>query len=338
MQPKISVIVPVYKAEKYLHRCIDSILAQTFTDFELILVNDGSPDNSGAICDGYAAKDNRVRVFHKKNGGVSSARQFGLDQAQGEYIIHADSDDWVEADMFEELHKQAKEKHADMVICDYYVNYSGHQELSKQKPSALDHETVLKELFISLNSSCWNKLVKRACINKYSVKFPKELSFMEDGYFNAAVLKNPIKVSYLPKAFYHYVLGTNENSICDSFNSKGNYSVDAYNYDRMLYEKFTTLLKVTSAYDTAEAFIGYNLVIRAFNGGIFSSKDFKNRCKKFKKCVWKKSNSIYFVSILLISCMGGYSLMYKLHTFLKKAQKSFKSTKRSISHIRMGKD
>ena len=81
--PKISVIVPVYNAEKYLHRCIDSILSQTFTDFELLLINDGSKDSSGAICDEYAAKDNRVRVFHKENGGVSSARNLGLDNANG---------------------------------------------------------------------------------------------------------------------------------------------------------------------------------------------------------------------------------------------------------------
>lgn len=90
---KISVIVPVYNTEKYLHRCIDSILAQTFTDFELLLIDDGSKDNSGAICDEYAAKDSRVRVFHKENGGVSSARNMGLDNAQGEWITFVDSDD-----------------------------------------------------------------------------------------------------------------------------------------------------------------------------------------------------------------------------------------------------
>ena len=101
MQPKISVIVPVYKAEKYLHRCVDSILAQTFTDFELLLINDGSPDNSGVICDEYAQKDNRIRVFHKENGGVSSARNIGLDNAKGEWITFIDSDDYIEQGYFE---------------------------------------------------------------------------------------------------------------------------------------------------------------------------------------------------------------------------------------------
>ena len=107
--PKISVIVPVYKAEAYLHRCVDSLLAQTFQDFEVLLVDDGSPDRSGEICDEYARKDSRVRVFHKENGGVSSARQYGMDHAQGEYTIHADPDDWVEPTMLEELYRKEKD-------------------------------------------------------------------------------------------------------------------------------------------------------------------------------------------------------------------------------------
>ena len=91
----ISIIVPIYKAEQYIYRCVDSILAQSYTDFELLLINDGSPDGCGAICDAYAAKDSRVRVFHKENGGVSSARNLGLDNAQGEWVTFIDSDDYI---------------------------------------------------------------------------------------------------------------------------------------------------------------------------------------------------------------------------------------------------
>lgn len=156
----VSIIVPVYKAEAYLHRCLDSILAQTFTDWELLLVDDGSPDRSGVICDEYAAKDDRIRVFHKENGGVSSARQKGQDEAQGEYTIHADPDDWVEPTMLEELYKKAKADDADMVICDYYMNDGENQTYITQKPTVLDRKTVLGELlFQQLHGSCWNKLV-----------------------------------------------------------------------------------------------------------------------------------------------------------------------------------
>lgn len=144
--PQISIIVPVYKAEAYLHRCVDSILAQTFTDFELLLIDDGSPDKSGEICDEYAQKDSRVRVIHKENGGVSSARQRGLDESVGEYTIHADPDDWVEPGMLDELYNKAKEEDADMVICDFFQNKGHCQEYITQKPIEINRKEVLREL------------------------------------------------------------------------------------------------------------------------------------------------------------------------------------------------
>ena len=211
--PKISVIVPVYKAEAYLHRCVDSLLAQTFTDFEVLLVDDGSPDRSGEICDEYARKDRRVRVFHKENGGVSSARQCGMDHAQGEYTIHADPDDWVDPTMLEELYRKAKEEDADMVICDYFVEERKKTKRIIQKPSALDHNVVLEELFQQLHGSCCNKLVRRACYKEFGVKFPEELSFCEDLLVNTCLLLHKIKVAYLSKAFYHYDQYTNINSL-----------------------------------------------------------------------------------------------------------------------------
>ena len=107
--PKISIIVPVYKVEQYLRRCLDSIVAQTFTDWECILIDDGSPDNSGRICDEYAEKDKRFRVFHQENVGVSAARNKGLDEARGEWIGFVDSDDWIEKEMYEYLYNDAIE-------------------------------------------------------------------------------------------------------------------------------------------------------------------------------------------------------------------------------------
>lgn len=211
--PKISVIVPVYKAEAYLHRCVDSILAQTFQDFEVLLIDDGSPDRSGEICDEYARKDRRVRVFHKENGGVSSARQCGMDNAQGEYTIHADPDDWVEPDMLEELYRKAKEEDADMVICDYYTEEKGRTKYIVQNPSDLNHETVLCELFQQLHGSCWNKLVRRACYKEFEVKFPEELSYCEDLFINTCLLSHSMVVVYLPKAFYHYDQYSNGESL-----------------------------------------------------------------------------------------------------------------------------
>ena len=190
--------MPVYKAEAYLHRCVDSILAQTFTNWELLLIDDGSPDRSGAICDEYASKDARIRVFHKENGGVSSARQKGQDEAQGEYTIHADPDDWVEPTMLEELYKKAKADDADMVICDYYMNDGENQTYITQKPTVLDRKTVLGELlFQQLHGSCWNKLVRRACYSGYGICFPNNMNCWEDLYFNVKLLQYFGK--FLPK-------------------------------------------------------------------------------------------------------------------------------------------
>lgn len=145
-QPKVSIIVPVFNVEQYLHHCIGSIIAQTFTDWELLLIDDGSPDKSGDICDGYAKKDGRIRVVHKENGGVSSARQRGQDEAIGEYTIHVDPDDWVEPTMLEDLYRKAKDDNADMVICDYYTNEESLQKYIKQEPTKLDSIVVLGEL------------------------------------------------------------------------------------------------------------------------------------------------------------------------------------------------
>lgn len=119
MQPIVSVVVPVYNVEKYLCRCIDSILNQTFTDFELILADDGSTDSCGAICDAYAAKDSRVKVIHRKNGGVSAARNTGLDAAEGEYIAFVDSDDYIDRDFLQVLVSAMEEVNADVVVSNY---------------------------------------------------------------------------------------------------------------------------------------------------------------------------------------------------------------------------
>ena len=119
---KISVIVPVYNTEKYLPRCIDSILAQTFTDFELLLIDDGSTDNSGRICGEYALKDKRIKVVHKENGGVSRARNLGIDNAQGEYLSFIDSDDYIRPTMYSELIAIADKYNVDLVSSDIELN------------------------------------------------------------------------------------------------------------------------------------------------------------------------------------------------------------------------
>lgn len=129
--PKISIIVPVYNVEKYLEKCVRSILAQTFTDFELILVDDGSPDSSGAMCDQFAEQDQRVKVIHKENGGLSDARNAGIEIATGEYLGFVDSDDYIADDMYELLYTNIVKEDADLSICGIYDVYEGKEPIVK---------------------------------------------------------------------------------------------------------------------------------------------------------------------------------------------------------------
>lgn len=175
----ISVIVPVYNTELYLHRCIDSILSQTFTDFELLLINDGSTDRSGEICDEYAGKDKRVRVFHKENGGVSSARNIGLDEARGEWIAFVDSDDWVSPKLLEILHGEAEKGKHDLVFCNYAEVYKKQIMVSYHCCYASKKDYICCTIDGVLGGYLWNKLVRKSLFSK-TTKFHTGYDLWED--------------------------------------------------------------------------------------------------------------------------------------------------------------
>lgn len=212
MNPKISVIVPVYKAEKYLHRCVDSILAQTFTDFEVLLIDDGSPDRSGEICDEYAQKDARVRVFHKKNGGVSSARNWGLDNAQGEWIAFVDSDDWVENHMLYSLIKDKLD--ADVIICDFYRHTLDETIIKHLKTDETDTIKRLRYWIQSYTTACCMLIKKELCI-RHNIVFPTKIRFREDFYFTTQIMYFAQYVHKINQPLYHYC-NTNELSATNS--------------------------------------------------------------------------------------------------------------------------
>lgn len=266
--PAISVIVPVYNAEAYLEKCVCSILSQTFRDFELLLINDGSTDASGKLCDAFTQTDARVRAFHKANEGVSATRQFGLERAHGEYTIHADPDDWVEPDMLEALYTKAKAEDADMVICDYYVEFGKKTELKQQQPSTLDSETVLREMFQRLHGSLCNKLVKRACYKDFQICFPPELHYSEDLYAVVSLLRHPMKVAYVPRAFYHYNQTANPNSISRSANKR------TYEWFVTANEKISSLLDETR-FAVEKEKIRANMAFMALRTNYYGSKEYK---------------------------------------------------------------
>ena len=207
--PKISVIVPVYNTEKYLRRCIDSILSQTFTDFELLLIDDGSKDSSGAICDEYAAKDNRVRVFHKENGGVSSARNLGLDNATGEWIAFVDSDDYV-LPSYLATYVEISSENVDLCIVGIIPDYSISSDYKITKTS-FDYRGDVKDAMLLLNDCqmtgvLFNKLLKKSIIEEYKIRLNESFKFKEDEEFLFRYMTNIKTVIATIKETYIYIV------------------------------------------------------------------------------------------------------------------------------------
>lgn len=206
--PEISIILAAYNAEKTINRMLDSIICQTFTDWELIAINDGSSDSTGRILDNYAGKDNRIRVIHKKNGGVAAARQDGIDSAKGEYTIHADADDWIEPDMLMDMFEIAKKNDADIVIADFYTDKNGKSMISKQAPDSLTSDAFLYGLYArGLFGGLCHKLIKKIVYDKSSAFFIPGINYCEDLLVLTQILSRTTpKISYIPKAYYHYVV------------------------------------------------------------------------------------------------------------------------------------
>lgn len=206
MDARISIIVPVYNVEGSLHRCIDSILAQTFTDFELLLIDDGSKDNSGKICDEYVAKDLRVRVFHKENGGVSSARNLGLDNAKGEWVTFVDSDDYVLPYFLETFCTMSKD--GDVCIQGIIPDYSISSEYQVYK-SSFDYIGNVKGALFMLNDcqmvgSLCNKMFRSSIIHDKNLRLKEALKLWEDEEFFLHYLQYAQKVVATTYGYYVY--------------------------------------------------------------------------------------------------------------------------------------
>lgn len=218
----ISVIVPVYNTEKYLHRCIDSVLAQTFPDFELLLIDDGSTDSSGAICDEYAAKDGRVRVFHKENGGVSSARNLGLDNAQGEWITFVDSDDYLESQYLQrfDINNANVDFHCAHIQVEGWDEW---QSIPLKDKIWDDFPKFLTENLRRLNFP-FAKLFRLSIIRRENIRFDVQIRYGEDTLFVYSYLCNANCAQSYSFDLYHYVC-ENSNSL-----SKKHYEWEIYEY------------------------------------------------------------------------------------------------------------
>ena len=211
--PKVSVIVPIYNVEKYLEKCINSLLSQTLEDIQIILVNDGSKDNSGNIAKEYEKNNNdRVIYVEKENGGLSDARNYGLKYATGDFIAFLDSDDYIEKNAYEEMYNKAIEENADYVECDFIWEFPNKIRVDKQYPYKNK-----KEMLSFVRVVAWNKLIKRQLITDNNLEFPKGLRY-EDVEFTYKLIPFVNKFAYVDKPFIHYV--QREGSIANVQNER----------------------------------------------------------------------------------------------------------------------
>ena len=213
--PKVSVIVPFYNVEGYIEKCLDTLVNQTLEDIEIILVNDGSKDNSILIAKKFLENyPKKIVYLEKENGGLSDARNFGIPYAKGEYIAFLDSDDYVEKNMYEEMYALAKKENSDMVQCNFYWEYI---DKNKKKIGDMQKYSNKKELITKGRVEAWNKLIKREILENEEIRFPKGLRY-EDVEFTYKLAPYLEKVSFIDKPFIHYI--QRQNSISNSQNER----------------------------------------------------------------------------------------------------------------------
>lgn len=268
MFPKISIVVPVYNSAKYLRECLDSICSQTFNDWEIVAIDDGSSDESPAILDEYACRDERIRVIHKQNGGVSEARNDGLAAAKGEYVLFVDSDDWIDKVSLQVYWDEACRSGADVVITDHWTWKENESEIehrffaqdfvTSEKLGIQDMQRMVLYRGYSPypSSSCsymfsalWSKLIRRQLLVENGIRFSKALKLYEDGLFALQVFQVAKSVCYKQIPTYHYRILN--NSLCH------------INEQRLVTDSSNILKEV-------KAFLDRNQCIGALNGAFLA--------------------------------------------------------------------
>lgn len=317
---KISVIIPVYNVEKYLKRCLDSVVTQTYKNLEIILVDDGSTDNSGKICDEYAAKDKRIIVIHKENGGLSDARNKGLDICTGDYISFIDSDDWIDLNYFDVLLKNLLEYDVDIACCDYLRTdkYEQNNDVSIENAQIFIDEKIL-EIYLEkeLVSAC-DKLYRKEKF--YDVRFPLK-KVNEDISTIFLVFTKSRSIAYIDKNLYFYFRNT--NSITKSkFSIKNLDLLHAWNEVLNLSRNYSNEIQKLADFRLKKAYFSL-LGIIAYNGmdNTAENNEIKNfLLKNFNDnyMYLLKSNLISFNRKLAIICMRiSFDLCCKIGSLIR---------------------
>lgn len=253
--PKVSIIVPAYNVEKYIEQCMDSLINQTYNNIEIIIVNDGSKDNTLKILNNYLKEDKRICVIDQKNKGVSAARNTALDIAKGEYVVFVDSDDWLELDFCKKMINAALDTHADIVMCGYIREYNGRSlpkgayNGRKEINSEDEIIEIRRKLFgpigkelnhpdrINIYASLWCKIYKMDLIKNIRIRDLDEIGICEDGFFNTEVMKAVKKITYINEFLYHYRKVEGGNSLTQKFEKNVlNREIKFYNCQKKVIE------------------------------------------------------------------------------------------------------
>lgn len=327
MKPAISIIIPIYNVEDYLSVCIDSVLAQTFSDFELILVNDGSTDSSGDICDRYEELDSRITVIHKNNRGVSSARNKGLEVSSGNYIAFVDPDDSIHCNMYEVLFKSAIKHKADIVICpiktiDTVNNKTSISQIWEMANVSLDKDVIDKYIIPEILQirnyslvSCVNKLYKKSMITGFTMRFDEHKSHGEDARFNFQLLTLVGNIVYVKQPLYNYYL-YKRNSLSEVFRA------DLYDY---VLDNKNFLIDISKRYNLEVhinkirshfSHVTLSYINEVVNSNLTKKKKYEIlffilKHKEFYKDILKyRSPTIYYRVLKLMCLLNNEKLLY----------------------------
>ena len=307
---KVSIIVPVYNVEEYLEKCLDSLINQTFKDIEIIIVNDGSPDNSEKIINKYIEKYHNIKYLKKKNGGLSSARNYGIKHAKGEYILFIDSDDYIENNMTELMYNKIINDNSDIVVCEFNYDF-GNKKIRSY--SNLDYTSDPKKKYLLTPPMACIRMYKKELFN--DIKF-REGIYYEDLEINPKMVLYAKKISFLDEALYNYVIRDNSIMRTREFNNKLHdiYDVLDYNYKLLNndYPNEVEYMYITHLLRTASLrFLDYKEGREELNKIVLIIKDKFPNWNKNK--YFKKSN----IKIRLIC----YLAFYKQKTLLKLIKK-----------------
>lgn len=269
MDELVSVIVAVYNVERYLDKCIDSIVNQTYPNLEIILINDGSTDKSKKICEKYAKRDDRITLINQENSGVSNVRNKGLDIAKGRYISFVDGDDFIELNMIEVMIYNIKQSKVKISICGYCIFDNNYKKIKQSDTSnefkVLDSDAILKNIFTNnkINGFLWNKLFEKTVLD--DIKLPEDMDICEDLYTVCNILKDNIKCCYTSQPLYNYRENPSSatKSIEKLFNNSGKLKyVDAFEKISELFYEKTWLLDLIRTKTIKTVLETYKLILK----------------------------------------------------------------------------